>query len=184
MLVFPGRFQPFHNGHDEVVRSTLELSEQRLVLAVVCAIKLDSGGDRFDAESAEHFERERNPFRPLTVHRMLQEVARMRYPARPPQVLLIPRPSRGSNWSAIDQLFPRGRAWVVPAAGEDWDERKAEFFASMGDEVVRVPHSPGVSGRELRSSMSAGDWSAVSEGVPAEVLPYLREAFEQPIETD
>ena len=183
-LVFPGRFQPFHNGHDEVVKRVMEVSERQLVLAVVCAIKLDSGSDRFDIESAEHFESSRNPFPPLAVHRMLQELARVRYPERPPQVLLIPRPSRGGNWTAIDQFFPGSRTWVVPDAGENWDERKAEFFAAMGDDVIRVPHDPAVSGRDLRSAMNAGDWEAVARGVPVEILPHLREALERPVETD
>lgn len=175
-LIFPGRFQPFHDGHDEVVQSVLDAHRPpHLVLAVVFDVSL-SKSDEFDAASAEHFRPERNPFDPLTVHDMLQRFMTARHPGRV-QVVMIPRPARGRTWQLLERMLPAQRSWVVPDAGEAWDERKAAFFAEMGEAVLRVPHRPDVSGRELRAAMSRGDWQEVARQVPAGLVPLLRGAY-------
>lgn len=167
VLVFSGRFQPFHEGHAEVVEACLERGE-RLAIAVVVAMPFPKDrADPFDRASAEHFARDRNLWCPLEVLRMVDTLIAARWPDRATSFLL-PRPSRGLAWGAVECMLPGHRVWVVPERGEEWDEKKAAFFASMGDEVLRIPLARRASGRSIRRAVAVGaDLGTV--GVPVEI---------------
>lgn len=77
---------------------------------------------------------------------------------------LLPRPEYG--WSTIINWFPEKRVWVIPDAGEAFDDVKSIFFESRGDSVVRIKESSKITGRDLRDYYKKGDHTSFKKYVP------------------
>jgi hypothetical protein len=160
-VIFAGRFQPLHLGHMHTMNSFASRMVARdvLVLAAVVSDGLMSGAvvdDEFRQTSEEHHVPERNPWPLPTRLRALGLAAqdlRSRYVIKA-CVTALPRPDLA--WEVIRAWFPGERMWLIPSAGERFDDAKAEFFAKRGDAVVRVRDETGVSGRELREYYRTG----------------------------
>jgi len=165
--IFAGRFQPFHNGHKQVFDKICEKmsSTDVLVLAVVSPYTSDNIKDKSFAEaSTEHHEADRNPW---YVYVPLMAVSRIaRLCPRSEQVIttLLPRPEYG--WDIIEKWFPNDRVWIIPNAGEDFDDKKSGYFRSLGDRVERISDTTGESGWNLRKLYKEGNYNEFKQHVP------------------
>lgn len=167
VYIFAGRFQPFHNGHMQVLQELCEKSTQRdkIVLAVVAPfVSKDIQDNEFLAASQEHHLPERNPWNVSVCLSAVTRVAKL-FHRENILTTLLPRPEYG--WDTICMWFPEKRIWVIPEAGETFDEKKADFFTKMGDTVLRLPDSTNVSGRILREYYRTDQYERFSEGVPS-----------------
>lgn len=183
-VIFAGRFQPFHCGHMSVIQQALATLDPNdvLILAAVAQIGLDFPAvDPIFAQSAkEHHLPERNPW-PLVVRlSALMEVAKVLKESSPERdivVTAIPRPDYG--WKQIQAWFLGPRVWLIPIAQEAFDDDKAAFFESMGDQVLRHTDESGVSGRELRDMWSNCKINKMKQYMPECVHnSYLNTKFE------
>lgn len=172
--IYLGRFQPFHADHLNIVQQfIIKHPTSHLVLAAVRGVpESELIADEYQALSSEHFRPERNPFGAVTTLRMLDAVARARLDGHA-VVTLIPRPSRGRTWQVICSLLPGPRTWIVPDRGEPWDNTKAQFFAGMGDAVLRMTLRRSISGRTIRDLLSRDEYDKALATVPAEVATIL-----------
>lgn len=167
--IFAGRFQPFHNGHLEVVKSVLSklTEEDNFVIAIVSPFDASHVvDDNFHHTAIEHHLPERNPW---SVSERTRALANLVVDLSNefsiiPSVTAIPRPDYG--WQIIEKWFPETRVWVIPNAGEEFDESKAIFFHERGDEVWRVDDHSQVSGYELRKAIKALDFEYARAYIP------------------
>ena len=171
-IIFAGRFQPFHLGHFEVVERTINslcTPATILTLAAVTQETFESstGDVAFTHVADEHHLPERNPWSLSTRLWALGGVTnyfRERHPELQINTTLLPRPDYGLR--VIRSWFPGERSWIVPEAGEMFDEAKVKFFVDSGEKVVRVPDTSNVSGRILRESWKIGDVEEMRRQLP------------------
>jgi cytidylyltransferase-like protein len=175
-IIFAGRFQPFHVGHFEIVRQSLEriISGDVLILAAISPepSSIRAVDENFAMAAAEHHLPERNPW-PVPIRLLaLSAIAahfRHTYPHIPVAVSAIPRPDYG--WDTVRAWFPGSRVWVIPSAGEAFDEAKAKFFIQNGEQVIRYTDPTKVSGKELRELWESGHTE--------QMKPYLPECVHE-----
>lgn len=176
-IIFAGRFQPFHIGHWRVVKQVIPQlqAQDQLILATVApmaaaedsitAKPIDAG---FAATAQEHHLPERNPWstaqRLLALRAIAQQVETS-HPNLSIATTAIPRPAYG--WAFIQAWFPGERVWVIPKAGEAFDEAKNEFFLNQGDQTLRVEDNSQISGRELRQLWADHQVAAMQPYIPA-----------------
>ena len=159
--ILPGRFQPPHQDHVSLVESVLAESDQVLHVGIV----FDSPGaaddpwfSRLNAEAKRQHEPDRCPFTVTERLAMWRDIIDARaLPASRLVLLALPRPEAAWQW--ITSLFPGRRTWIVPHAGEHFDDLKAEFFAAKGDRVDRPKQIPTTDGRIVRSLLDRPELS-------------------------
>src|ERR1035441_7121964 len=146
--ILPGRFQPFHNDHLVVLRKALQICSPIVLGIVVTTPTTSDAATPFEAEARRQHGPERNPFSPRQRLEMITACLQEDLGDQGSLVfpILLPRPE--ANWNIIASMFPGTRTWIVPSAGEEFDEMKARFFESCGDEVMRLEVQPTTSGRE------------------------------------
>lgn len=167
MYIFAGRFQPFHNGHLEVLRQLCEIvgPEDTLILAVVAPFHSQDIKDKaFLDASKEHHKPERNPWDVSVVLEAVSHVALDEGNGKRILTTLLPRPEYG--WETIVKWFPSERIWVIPLAHEDFDEKKVAFFIKMGDKVIRFSDETKISGQELRKHYENQRYDEFASQVP------------------
>lgn len=186
IYIFSGRFQPFHNGHMHVFNELCkELAPtDTLVLGVVAPFQSDDIKDRaFSEASEEHHLPDRNPWNLSVPLSAVSEIAHSSHYRKQIITTLLPRPDYG--WDTITSWFPGKRVWVIPLAGEEFDDKKSEFFKKMGDQVKRVTDTTGVSGRKLREFYANGQYKDFASYVPERLADiYFREEPDNSAEID
>ena len=186
VYIFSGRFQPFHNGHMQVFNQLCDqLSPtDTIVLGVVSPYKSSDIIDKdFLKASEEHHLPDRNPWDVLVPLAAITKVARSSAYSAQIITTLLPRPEYG--WNIIKEWFPQKRIWVIPQANEDFDEKKKDFFESLGDKVLRIKDSTNVSGRELREYYKRGEYENFLSHVPEGLANiYFKEDIKGDAEID
>jgi len=165
--IYAGRFQPFHNGHLQVLQQACKIlmPTDTLVLAVVSPFESNNVVDEnFLKSSLEHHLPARNPWNVSVPLRAITQIAQSCDCRGQIITTLIPRPEYG--WHTITEWFPQKRVWVIPSADETFDEKKSDFFKKMGDSVIRFKDDTGISGRELRNWYSNGNHKSFTEYIP------------------
>lgn len=186
IYIFAGRFQPFHNGHMQVFQQLCEkiTPTDTLVLGVIAPFKSDDIKDLDFLElSEEHHLPDRNPWKVSIPLSAISQIARSSHYGGQIITTLLPRPEYG--WETIISWFPGKRIWVIPSAGEDFDNSKSVFFAKMGDQVIRFPDTTGISGRDLRRLYKEGQYEKFVSCVPRGLADiYFKEKTDDSAEND
>ncbi|OGL66560.1 hypothetical protein A2856_02630 [Candidatus Uhrbacteria bacterium RIFCSPHIGHO2_01_FULL_63_20] len=151
--LFPGRFQPFHNGHMLVVKGMAKLCG-KLVVAIGSSDKSGTPENPFTAEERRDM-----------IQRALQGEDII--PAFDVTFIMVPDMDSDEAWAKA----------VLEAAGGEvhqvWTGNpatKAPFLA-LGKEVKDIKEVPGVSATGVRAKMKeGGDWKAK---VPDEVAATI-----------
>ena len=184
--IFAGRFQPFHNGHKQVFNKICRRlsSTDILVLAVVSPFESNDVWDELFLEaSKEHHFADRNPWDVTVSLTAVSRIARSSHRADQIITTLLPRPEYG--WQVIKSWFPQKRIWIIPDAGENFDNQKSEYFKKLGDEVIRIPDKTGVSGWELRDLYKKGQYNKFNDMVPDGIAEiYFKDKRDDNAEND
>ena len=154
--IFAGRFQPFHNGHMEIIDNLIPNLDKNDTFIVGVIAPFNSQNDNsIDKEfvncAKEHHLLERNPWsltkRLLAVNYVVNSIIKRGISFKI-TLTALPRPDFG--WNVIKQWFPSNRIWVIPKAGELFDDQKAIYFKKLGDDVLRISDNSMISGKEIR----------------------------------
>lgn len=172
--IFNGRFQPFHKGHLSVLEQVVADLKHDDIL-VVGIVSPFQNGEMSSIENTDYSKLvleqllpERNPWLPIVPMRAVSEIlAGMNIKNR---YLTTFMPSPSSNFSQIKKWFPSNRVWIIPNAGEEFDEKKAAFYLSQGEQVLRYEEKTGISGWDLRKHFLASDYNSFSRAVPKQVV--------------
>ena len=167
--IFAGRFQPFHLGHLDVLKqSVLNLEKDDvLVVAVVTKIKGHAIDDKFAKSAAEHHFPDRNPWLPIVALKAISKLVKEMYPLN--EILTTVLPSPDTSWTEIKKWYPADRIWIIPDAGEEFDNKKVEFYQKCGERVVRYSDNTGISGKDLRDYYQLGDYESFKKHMPANI---------------
>lgn len=174
MIIYTGRFQPIHNGHISLIKRLKEkYPNEILCIAVIKDIPLVAKTD-FDITVDEVLSQDRNPFNTETTLSIIDKALKSEK-IENTIVTLMPRAS-STTWHIIKALFDCERIWVFTknqTCPDDWEDKKATFYHSMGDKVVRIPIEKDIEGTTIRQAIANHDYDKLSTLVPKEVLDYL-----------
>ena len=65
---------------------------------------------------------------------------------------------------------PMNRKWIIPDAGELFDDIKANFYRSQGENVIRYSEDTGISGHTLRELYKKGGYDNFKKFVPPQIV--------------
>lgn len=174
MIIYTGRFQPFHNGHMNLIkRLKREYPNEHICLAIIKDVPINIK-TIFDEVVDNMLEKARNPFNSEVTLALVCEALRDDG-LEEVLVTLMPRAS-DETWLLITALFDCERIWVFTEnqlGKDEWEDKKYEFYKSRGDKVVRVPIKKDFSGSLIREYLEAKNFGALKTLLPECVLNYL-----------
>jgi nicotinamide mononucleotide adenylyltransferase len=177
LYLLPGRHQPPHHDHLVVIRAALSrIAPEFLYLGLIVsppATGADAG--ELEAEARRQNDPARTPFT-FDQRRQLIEAAMFEclLPEESARVRIVPLPRPEAHWPLIETIFPEARTWIVPDAGERFDEMKTAFFRERGDRVLRIRFREQTNGRLVRSLIVRSD-PALAEHVPRGVFELIEQ---------
>ena len=153
--IFPGRFQPFHNGHLLVIKGMAKLC-QRVI--IVIGSTQESGTDQ-------------NPYTLDQRKEMMQQALQDE-----DLILRYDIEFREVEDMEDDAAWTEAICAACDPVGVVWtgDERTKKCFVEKGIEVKDIAPVPGISGAEIRAKIKAGDvdWK---QQVPAAVVKFVQD---------
>lgn len=176
MIIYTGRFQPIHNGHLSLIQQLRkEYPSETLCVAVIKDIPLEEKSE-FDRTVDGMLSQDRNPFNTEITLSLIDNVLKAEGIDNT-IVTLMPRAS-SATWGIVNALFDCERIWIFTKnqiSRDDWEDKKAFFYKSMGDKVIRVPIEKTVEGSLIRQAIKNRDYDTLATMVPKEVLNYIIE---------
>lgn len=171
MLIFTGRFQPFHNGHLGLVDRLLEsYPHETICLAIIKDFKV-STNTTFDLLANTALSKERSLFSAEASLKLIQKVIKTRNYENV-ITTLMPRAS-DESWHIIDSMFDSKRVWVFTKRidGVDaWEEAKMKYYRSKGEKTIMIPVSKDLSGTDIRDSIKCNNMRHLKHTIPNEIL--------------
>lgn len=129
MIIYTGRFQPFHNGHLSLIkRIRANYPEQKLCIAVIKDVPIDVKSE-FDRTADGVLSKKGNPFNSEIVLTLIEKVLKSENIDNT-VVTLMPRASKGT-WGIITALFDCERTWIFTknqSNTDEWEEKKQVFI--------------------------------------------------------
>lgn len=146
--IFPGRFQPFHNGHLMVIQGMANLCNE-----VHVVISVDS------AEAMYSVEKVREMISGALLNEGLTDV----------YIQSVGVSDDDGEWLDSVLEVAEGKEGAVIWSGRD---EILELCEANGVETKRVVHVPGIDGEEIRDLIMAGDtaWRAKVPGATIDVV--------------
>ena len=171
MLIFTGRFQPFHNGHLYLLDKLRKIyPNETICLAIVKDFKV-STKTSFDILANTALSKERSVLSAEDTLKLIQKVIRLRQYENVISTLM-PRAS-DESWHIIDSMFDSNRTWVFTKRTDgvdDWEKTKMEYYCSKGEKAVMIPISKDLSGTDIRIKLKRKMTSELSNYIPVEIF--------------
>lgn len=165
--IFSGRFQPFHNGHMQILKSLLRIVKENDVIVLAISTQAFSDTEKnseFTNITNEHYQEERNPWNYLIVLEAINTIIQHLNSDNRILSTLIPRPDLGLE--QIKLWFPSNRVWIIPKGEENFDDLKEKFFLNQGEDVLRISDMSKISGWELRKFYYVKDVHSFNKFIP------------------
>ncbi len=178
--LFCGRFQPFHNGHFDVVKRMISGEFGGAPILGVIINSTAAGAEKVSSETLalgdKRQSRSLNPFTLMERLSLIRNVLTDEVIQEELVLTAIPRPEL--YWELIESMFPGNRQWILATGKDEFEKAKERFFISRGDKVVLLERLElGVSGTMLRSLWLGG--SEFEQLVPRAVGVFLKERLEE-----
>ncbi len=176
MFIFTGRFQPFHNGHLNIV----EYLSKKYPNEIICvAIIKDYPflGEKNDFDKRVDIELAKKSDAldaAKTLHIITKVLQNRGYENA--VVTLMPRASVES-WKVIESLFDCNRVWVFTddqQQSDSWEELKSNFYISMNEDILLVPIKKNVNGMNIRMKLQNKDYEILREFLPEEIIDFYK----------
>lgn len=156
--IYPGRFQPFHLGHEHILREAIQAFGEGGGGYVVGVIVNNVASDR-DPLAAPRIGDERqtsglNPFSVFDRVRMIT-AALQQSPLSIAVALPLPRPTL--YWEVIEAMFPGQRRWILPETDDPFELQKATHYRRKGDLVHLVAPRADIAGTAVRALLAKND---------------------------
>ncbi len=185
MIIYTGKFQPFHNGHLSMIEKLVDLFPyEQICVAVIKKTELKNG-DAFDKVVDAEWKKKKFLFDSEETCELINSVLQNKFPEKFSNGLIFScervRPS-ASTWQSIIDMFGDNRVWAFTLNDEydEWEEQKCAFYQSMGDKTIRVPIHKNINGSDLRKFIENKNISALKNLVPEETLKFLIQKFNMP----
>jgi len=139
-----------------------------LIIGIITSIKGEIVDDDFAKKAIEHHEVERNPWLPFVPLKALTTLINTY--EKHDNIILTILPCPDTSWDEIKKWFPYDRKWIIPSAGEAFDEDKVKFYTSQGEAIIRYTENSNISGRELRNYLYSSDYDNFSKHIPKTIV--------------
>lgn len=149
ICIFPGKFEPFHNGHMMVVQGMMKACGKAVI--AVCR----SGDDHLFTE---------DEVREMVGAALLSE------DIVDATIVMVPDCEDDQEWA--DKVIEAAE-WPEDATIWSGKEEVREIFENMGYKTQRIAPVPGIDGEQLRDWIVAGD-SAWREKVPGGAMDVVQ----------
>ncbi len=157
--IFPGRFQPFHEGHLLVVQGMMKIHGNATI--VICDGKHERGADH-----------------PFTIAQRREMISAALLSADITDATIVDATDRPTHGEWVDA--------VMDAAGHPQDpliwsgkEDVRAMFEEKGIPTKKIVPVPGIDGDVLRAAIAAGDINAVRAKLPAGAIDVVMTVMEQ-----
>lgn len=181
MIIYTGRFQPFHNGHLSFIEKLVSgFPNEQICVAVIKKSKMvDEYKDEFDKVVDAEWKKKNFVFESEETVELIRKILENRFPERFKSNMILccdmPRASV-QTWHEVEEIFGDDRVWAFSlneGKVDEWEEKKCEFYSSMGDRTVRVKIQKDVNGSDIRKHIENKNSSALKKLVPPETLEFL-----------
>jgi nicotinamide mononucleotide adenylyltransferase len=177
--IFPGRFQPYHNGHHSTISIYLSSYEFPLIIGIIIStMPIDFTQNEitdFERDAEKHHIIDKNPFAFWERYEMICSVWANEIKNRRITLLPLPRPQGPRRWwQYVTEFLPPNRFWILPKSGDSFDVGKEKFFRSMGEKVLYLEQSVRViTGEEIRARLKKNE--PIENFVPEGVVRIIRQ---------
>ncbi|MFH1590661.1 MAG: nicotinamide-nucleotide adenylyltransferase [archaeon] len=152
VALFPGRFQPFHQGHLQILKEAAENFEDVIVLI----------------GSAQYSRTEDNPF---SLEERKEMISRVLAAAKLDNVVIREKEDDHDDEVWVHNVIHRMPWFDTVYAGDN--RLVAKLFSAEGKKVIEHDRFKGISATEIRRRIESGaPWD---DQVPPEVAEYLEE---------
>lgn len=158
-ILCAGRFQPFHNGHYELLKAALACGPGEVVVGVIINSLAQERAKELRVTDMMRLGDSRqsaaaNPLSVLERVRMISKLVSSEGLDERVSVVPLPRPE--IYWELIQAILPGQRTWVLPRNDDPFEKNKQNFFMERGDLVVLTEFGEHMSGTEIRKLWVAG----------------------------
>jgi nicotinamide mononucleotide adenylyltransferase len=176
--VFPGRFQPYHNGHHRTLSKYFSVYKAPLIIGIIInKLPVDFNTNEisdFDLVAEQHHLEEKNPFSFWERYKMISSIWANEITNGQIILLPLPRPQGPPKWwQFVIEFLPPKRFWVIPTSTDDFDEQKNKYYLSVGEKVVRIGDSKELSGEKIRTLIR--EKQSIKGLVPASIEHLISE---------
>lgn len=177
MLIFTGRFQPFHKGHLSIIEYLSERYPDEIIcVAIIKDFPFLKEKNDFDKRvDVEMSKKEEALNAETTLHIITQVLKNRNY--RNVVTTLMPRASVES-WKVIDSLFDCKRVWIFTENQhqmDSWENLKREFYALQNEDILLVPIDKSINGTEIRNLLKNREFEILEEFLPKEVIDFYKQ---------
>lgn len=175
MLIFTGRFQPFHNGHLAIIDYLNKTYPNEVIcVAIIKDFPFINPKDDFDKRVDIELSKSIALFNSETILQLINEVLIHRNYTNV-VTTLMPRASVES-WNVIECLFDSERTWVFTdnrLYTDLWEKSKVNFYHSKHEDVLLVPINKAISGSDIREIIEKKEFEKLEEFVPYEIFNFI-----------
>lgn len=181
MLIFTGRFQPFHNGHLSIIEYLHKNFPNEIIcIAIIKDYPFTGKKTEFDRKVDIEIAK-RDPR--LNAETTLRLINQTLHHAGYNQVVttLMPRASTES-WGVIENLFDCDRTWVFTddQQGYDtWEKTKCSFYTSLGEKIILVPINKNINSTLLRELVQHEDYTELGKYLPFNTIEFYKKCTVQ-----
>lgn len=177
MLIFTGRFQPFHKGHLSIIEYLREKYPNEIVcVAIIKDFPFLKEKNDFDKRvDIEMLKKEEALNAETTLHIITQVLRNKNYGNV--VTTLMPRASVES-WKVIDSLFDCKRVWIFTDnqhQTDSWEKIKSEFYVSQNEDILFVPIDKSINGTEIRTLLKDRNFEILEDILPKEVIDFYKQ---------
>ena len=176
MIIYTGRFQPFHKGHLGLVHTLIEMYPQEIIcLAVIKNVPIQHA-DGFDSFANKQLASQRNPFNCMVTLRLIEHVLCDEQLHNNVVVTLLPRPSM-ETWNVISNMFDCDRTWVFTQNSivtDEWENKKCAFFHKQGEKTMRIRIQKFIEGTDIRNAIAQKNYDLLKTMLPEPILNYIQ----------
>lgn len=157
--IFPGRFQPFHEGHLLVVRGMMKVHGNATI--VICDGKHEHGADH-----------------PFTIAQRREMISAALLSADITEATIADATDRATDGEWVDAVMDVAGHPQDPLVWSGKDEIRAMFDAKQIPTKKIVP-VPGIDGEVIRAAIASGNIDAVRSKIPAGAIDVVMNVIEK-----
>ena len=178
MIIYTGRFQPFHNGHLSLINTLQkEYPNQIICIGIIKSVPIQNKSN-FDKEVDTQLSDSKNPFDAETVLHLI-DIVLQQEGLKNVVTTLMPRASQ-ETWPTICAMFDCERVWAFTENRlqvDEWEQKKAAWYADMGENTIHIPIEKNINGTDIRTAIQEGNFDSLAPFVPIPILDYLKNAY-------
>lgn len=151
--IFPGRFQPFHEGHLLVVQGMMKVHGNAVI--VICDGKYEPGADH-----------------PFTIAERHEMISAALLAADITDATIVDATDRPTHGEWVDAVLDAAGHPQEPLVWSGKDEVRA-MFDERGVPTKKIVPVPGIDGEVIRDAIAAGNIEPVRSKIPAGAIDVV-----------